>query len=271
MKRIFIHLGSLLLGTLLLFPACQTSTVPPSSLTAGQDTLVDMVQEQIEAKMRREQALQEFRRRQLPRNFSEQINKYFPIIRKYSKRYNMDWRLIISLILKESHFRENARSHVGAMGLMQIMPGTAREITRELDIAYITKDPEENITAGIYHLYEQLQYFPNADPVNRLKLALAAYNGGPARVFDAQDIARFKKLDPNSWEAVRECLKLLTDADWKLHLEVWAQGVPTYGYFYGYEETIDYVDDIFQKYKVIRQMYKFDLTQEVLDQLQSTM
>ncbi len=261
MKRILLHWGGAVLVIGMLSTGCETGAVPSNSSLAEQDSLLNMVKGEIAQKKLREQEVENFRRRQLPRNYSEQLKKYFPIIRKYSKRYGMDWRLIISLILKESHFKENARSHVGAMGLMQIMPRTAREITRELDIAYISKDPVENITAGIYHLYKQLQYFPEADPVNQMKLALAAYNCGPARVFDAQDIARFRRQNPNTWEPVRQALQELTSDDWKLHLEVWEQGVPRYGYFYGYNETVNYVDDIFTKYDIMQHMYKFDPNQ----------
>ncbi len=223
------------------------------------DSLQIIIENEIAQKKSQQAQIEEFQRRHLPRNFSVQIKKYFGVIRKYSKWYGLDWRLIIAMILKESLFKENARSNVGAMGLMQITPHTAREITRELDIAYISQEPRENITAGIYHLYKQLRYFPKADRLNRLKLALAAYNCGPARVLDAQDIARFKQLDPQTWEAVKACLPLLTSEHWKLHLEVWEQGAPNFGYFYGYEETIDYVDDIMRKYQLLKKMYKYDI------------
>ena len=256
----------------ILTSACQNNTLPPeSSIAAEEDSLIAMIDEKIALQKHQRAEVERFRRRQLPRNFSEQLEKYFPIIRKYAKRYDIDWRLIIAQILKESYFKENALSNVGAMGLMQIMPRTAREITRDIDIAYITKDPEENITAGIYYMYKQLKNFPEADPGNRLRLALAAYNGGLARVYDAQDIARTKRLDPNTWEAVRECLPLLTDEHWKLHLEVWEQGHPTFGYFYGYDETVDYVDDIFHKFSVLRKMYKFEVDILSFDQLSATM
>ncbi len=221
-----------------------------------QDTLLAMIEEKVALKVEQQKIADEFRKRKLPRNYTEKIQKYLPIIKKYSDRYELDWRLIVAQILKESYFRENARSHVGAMGLMQIMPRTAREITRELDIAYISKDPQENIAAGIYYMYKQLKYFSDSTPEHQLKLALAAYNCGTARIFDAQDIARFKGLDPNAWNnGVRECLPLLTRESGKLHLEVWEQGEPNYGYFNGSDETVDYVDDIYHKYQILKTIY----------------
>lgn len=238
----------------LVIQGCQTAATGVN-MVALQDSVVTQVERGIEAKRRQLRELERFQERQLPRNFSEKMEKYHPIIRKYSNRYGIDWRLTIAQILKESRFKENARSHVGARGLMQIMPHTAREISREIDIAYITRDPYENITAGIYYLHKMLQRFPNADPENRLKLALAAYNAGVARVYDARDIARTLKMDPETWDAVRTCLPLLTDDNWKLHLEVWELGRPKFGYFYGSDETIDYVDDIMAKYDAIRQIF----------------
>lgn len=242
--------GGILPVLIALLIGCQknSSTTPATSRA---DSLVAMVEKKIAEKKR----LNEFRQQRLPRNFYEKIQEYYPIIRKYSKRYGLDWRLIIAQILKESRFKEDARSNVGAMGLMQIMPYTAREITRELDIEFIARDPRENITAGIYHLYKQLKYFPDADSENRLKLALAAYNAGPGRVFDAQEIARFLRMNPNTWESVKVCLPKLTSDNWKLHLEVWELGVPPYGYFYGYEQTIDYVDDIYKTYQFFKKMF----------------
>lgn len=219
--------------------------------TAEQDSLVLRVKEIIKEKKR----LQEYRENQLSREFFAKTAEYFPVIRKYAKRYGLDWRLIVAQILKESRFKENAISHKGARGLMQIMPYTAVEITQELDYEYILRDPQENITAGIYHLYKQMRLFPEADYENRLKLALASYNAGAGRVFDAQDIAAFLYGERNEWSAVKVGLTKLTNKEWKLHLEVWELGVPPRGYFYGYDETINYVDDIFKTYKVLAKLY----------------
>jgi membrane-bound lytic murein transglycosylase MltF len=225
--------------------------VQDNELTADQDSLVKIIEKKVTEKREYEQ----FREKVLPRDFQDKIQNYYPVIRKYAKRYGIDWRLVVVQILKESKFKENARSNVGAMGLMQIMPGTAQEIRREMDIEYIANNPRENITAGIYHLYKQLKNFPEADRDNRVKLALAAYNSGVGRIYDAQAIARNLSLDPQSWEAVRECLPKLTAKDWRLHLEVWELGVPDYGYFYGYQQTIDYVDDIIRNYQIFRTVY----------------
>ncbi len=241
----------ILLGIFLVLLLGCTRRERAINTQAEADSLIKMVERKIEEK----REIEEFRQKILPPNFEERIRNYLPIIRKYSKRYGFDWRLIVMQILKESRFKENARSRVGAVGLMQIMPGTAREIRKEMDIEYIASNPRDNIAAGIYHLYKQMHYFPNSDRENRIKLALASYNSGPGRIFDAQDIARFLKMDPNKWESVKYCLPKLTPKYWRLHLEVWELGVPNYGYFYGYEQTINYVEDIIRYYNIFRKMF----------------
>jgi membrane-bound lytic murein transglycosylase F len=234
----------------LLIAACKNG-----SLTSPSEVQNDSLIYKVEQKIKDKQKLAFIKEHYFDDKFYRKTKEYFPIIRKYSKRYGIDWHLIIAQIYKESRFNENALSQRGAVGLMQIMPYTAHEITQELDFEFITQDPRENISAGIYHLYKQLAYFPDADYENRIKLALAAYNCGPARVFDAQDIAEYLEGNRNEWGAVRTGLTKLTSADWKLHLEVWEMGVPNYGYFYGYEETIDYVDDIYTNYDLFSKMF----------------
>jgi membrane-bound lytic murein transglycosylase F len=247
--KIFI-LIIILIAIILQNFACHRS-VDRNLANAESDSLLNFVKKRIEEKKQYE----EFRKTTLPRDFQDKIQNYYPVIRKYSKRYGFDWRLMVMLILKESRFKENARSHVGAMGLMQIMPSTAMEIRREMDIEYIANNPRDNIAAGIYHLYKQIQKFPDADRDNRVKLALAAYNCGVGRIYDAQSVARYLDFDPQTWEAVRECLPKLTRKQWRMHLEVWELGVPNYGYFYGFKETISYVDDIIKNYQVFTTVF----------------
>jgi len=196
----------------------------------------------------------ELQRRLESSRLGRSIEKYKPIIKKYAKRYGFDWRLIVAQIVQESGFKTKARSHVGAKGLMQIMPGTAREISKELDIEYISRNPRENITAGIYHLHKQARLFPEASFVDRTKLALASYNCGVGRIFDAQDIARYYKRPANRWDSVRPYLATLKKSDWQLHLQVWPTGKPRYGYFYGYNETINYVESIWSLYHTYRKI-----------------
>jgi membrane-bound lytic murein transglycosylase F len=138
---------------------------------------------------------------------------------------------------------------------MQLMPGTEIEISRELDFQYIQKNPRENIAAGIYHMKKQHGFFPHSNYNNRLKLSLAAYNCGAGRIFDAQDMSRYFKYSPDQWKSVKKYLAMLKNEDWKVHLQIWPQGKPKHGYFYGYEETVTYVDHIWEMYEIYRQIF----------------
>jgi hypothetical protein len=96
--------------------------------------------------------------------------KYGEIIDKMSAEHGVSAKLVRAVIQVESAYHERARSPKGAMGLMQLMPATARQYA--VQDPY---DPASNIEAGIKHLKSLLQRLPVA-------LALAAYNAGEAAV-----------------------------------------------------------------------------------------
>ena len=96
--------------------------------------------------------------------------KYGEIIDRVSKEQGVDAKLVRAVIQVESAYHERARSPKGAMGLMQLMPETARQYA-----VADPYDPASNIEAGIKHLKSLLDRLPKA-------LALAAYNAGEAAV-----------------------------------------------------------------------------------------
>ncbi len=97
-----------------------------------------------------------------------------------SERYDVPPEMILAIIRIESTFDVAARSHKGAVGLMQLLPSTAREIAQELRMdwpgAEILENPATNIEMGTYYLTKLLAQFEN------LAVALAAYNHGPGRI-----------------------------------------------------------------------------------------
>ena len=97
---------------------------------------------------------------------------YEELIRAASGRYNVDADLIRAVIKAESDFRSNARSQKGAVGLMQLMPETAR-LQNVADVY----DPSENVEGGVRHLKMLLERYQGD-----LQLSLAAYNAGSAAV-----------------------------------------------------------------------------------------
>jgi len=103
------------------------------------------------------------------RTLNKNYGKYSSLIEKYGNQFNIDPNLIAQVIQAESSFNPSATSHAGAMGLMQLMPGTAKSLG--VTNAY---DPEQNIMGGSKYLRQQLDAFGGD-----VGMALAAYNAGP--------------------------------------------------------------------------------------------
>ena len=101
---------------------------------------------------------------------------YGDIIDKVAAEQGVDVKLVRALIRVESAYQPRARSHKGAMGLMQLMPATARQYS-----VANPYDPESNIQAGVRYLKSLLERLPR-------HLALAAYNAGEAAVTRFQGI-----------------------------------------------------------------------------------
>lgn len=105
---------------------------------------------------------------------------YKQIVEKYASSYGVDPLLVISVIREESHFNRRSNSHKGAVGLMQLMPETAREISVWLNDSFEDIDlakPEDNIRYGTWYLSALSKEFDG----NGI-LILAAYNAGSGRV-----------------------------------------------------------------------------------------
>jgi membrane-bound lytic murein transglycosylase MltF len=132
---------------------------------------------------------------------ADQARKRFATVvamfRKYGEKYSMDWMLMAAQGYQESRLDQNAKSHVGAVGVMQVMPATGKELNVG-DIKLI--DP--NIHAGVKYIRNMVdRYFANEpmDDVNKMLFAFAAYNAGPARVRQLRAEAKTQGLDPNVW------------------------------------------------------------------------
>ncbi len=219
--------------------------------TQQQDTLLQSLVENV----RKKQKLNLLKKQILKRQVQRKIAIYEPIITKFSKRYGIDWRLIVAQILKESKFSEHSISYMGARGLMQIMPRTAKEISRELRLRGIRNDPQANIIGGIYHMSKQLKFFKDAEWNNRIRFALAAYNCGAGHIFDAKQICYYQHYDPNQWDFVKINLTKLKKENYQLHLQVWPSGRPKYGYFNDHKQTLNYVADIMDYYLMLKTIF----------------
>jgi membrane-bound lytic murein transglycosylase MltF len=129
----------------------------------------------------------------------DKLRKYENIIRKYADEYDFDWLLILALAFQESGLDNSKRSHAGAVGVMQIRPSTAGDPNVGIENVH---DVENNIHAGVKYLdFLRDRYFSAEDirPRDRVRLALAAYNAGPARIRRVRALAGEMGLDPNKW------------------------------------------------------------------------
>jgi len=134
-----------------------------------------------------------------PRAASER-KKYEQLVdlfRKRADQYHMDYLLMIAQGFQESQLDQKVRSPVGAIGVMQLMPATGKEM-KVGDVSQL----EPNIHAGVKYMRWLIdEHFadPKIDPTNKVLLGFAAYNAGPGRIQQMRREAKRRKLDPNQW------------------------------------------------------------------------
>ena len=167
------------------------------------------------------------------------LSDYDELLKRYAPGIGWDWRLLGSQMYQESRFQPRARSWAGAMGLLQIMPGTARDLG--LADPY---DPEANVEAAVRYLrWLEENYWADRieDPAERLKFILASYNAGPGHVFDAQRLAEAEGSDPTVWEDVAFWLLKKSEPD------VYNRPEVRHGYARGLE-PVHYVSIILERF-----------------------
>ncbi len=114
-------------------------------------------------------------------------------LRSRSERHGLDPYLVAALIRQESEYNPRARSHAGALGLMQIMPQTGRGLFRRLGIPGFSSrkltNPDLSLRLGTFHLKEVLAKFDG-----QLEKALAGYNAGDGRIPQWMKLGPFREL-----------------------------------------------------------------------------
>ncbi len=166
------------------------------------------------------------------------LSPFDDVFREVALRVSIDWRLLVSQAYQESRFDPTARSWAGAIGLMQVMPRTARHMGVEGDL----RDPETSVAAGAAYMHWLLARYdePGLPLAERLRFALASYNAGRGHLLDARRLAREKGLDPDRWgDNVERVMPLLARNGYARRAR------------YGYcrcTEAVDYVDQINERY-----------------------
>jgi membrane-bound lytic murein transglycosylase F len=168
------------------------------------------------------------------------ISHYDEIIQRNSKRINWDWRLVAAVVYQESKFNPNARSWCGAQGLMQLMPGTARQLGVYPSEVY---NPDRNVKGGTDYLKQLEKTWSHiTDYTQRVKFILASYNAGPGHVLDAARLAEKNGYPKDRWDGSVEYFIL-----YKSNPRFYNDPVVKYGYCRG-QEPFNYVRNIIKKY-----------------------
>ena len=143
------------------------------------------------------------------------VSKFDNYFSKYSKRFfgpGMDWKIFKAQAVAESRLKANAKSYVGAKGVMQIMPKTFDEILRKNPAIKGTREqPRWNIAAGIWYDKSIWDLWQADRPFqDRVDFTMGAYNAGKGNIIKAQKKAKKMGLDPNRWRSIEKTLPFVT-------------------------------------------------------------
>jgi membrane-bound lytic murein transglycosylase MltF len=135
-------------------------------------------------------------------NATGERKKYLAVVdffQKYADQYDFDHLMLVAQGYQESKLNQKARSQVGAVGIMQVLPSTAAG--HPINLPNV-EDVETNIHAGIkYMRFIVDEYFDDqdVDPISKMLFAFASYNAGPNRIARLRRLAPQYDLDPDQW------------------------------------------------------------------------
>lgn len=174
------------------------------------------------------------------------ISPYDEIFKHAAHQTGFDWRLIAAIAYVESHFDVNVKSWAGALGIMQVMPRTARSMGYSPDEMM---NPTKCVDVATKALVSIDKMFSKRvkDPTERLNFILAAYNSGPGHISDAIALANKYGLDPTKWRGnVEEGIIM------KSKPAFYQDAVVKNGYFRG-RETVNFVKKVQSVYSLFKQ------------------
>lgn len=173
------------------------------------------------------------------------ISPYDHIFKSSAKKHGLDWRLIAAVAYVESHFNASAGSWAGALGLMQVMPRTARSMGYTVDEM---KDPVKNVEVAVKTLkqLDKLLEKKVPDSEQRMNFILASYNSGPGHILDAIALADKYGMDSTVWDGNVE-----KATEMKSKPVYYRDPVVKNGYFRG-KETVNFVKKVRAAYNIFR-------------------
>jgi len=156
------------------------------------------------------------------------------LFQQYGEQFGFDWLMLISLAYQESGLDQSVKSSSGALGVMQMLPTTAKDPNVAIDDIH---EIENNVHAGTKYLrFIRNRYFndPDINELNQTLLAFASYNAGPNRIASIRKETRERGLDPNVWFGNVE--------------HIVAKNIG--------RETVQYVGNIYKYYIAYKLLYK---------------
>jgi len=133
------------------------------------------------------------------RERTKKLGTYEPLFKKYGEKYGIDWRLIAAQAFQESGLNNDAESPAGAIGVMQVLPSLGEDRRIQIRDLHL---PENNIHAGVKYLALLRDSYFSGEGMEGpadMRLSLAAYNAGPARILKARARAEQMGYDPAKW------------------------------------------------------------------------
>ena len=170
----------------------------------------------------------------------EHLSPYDSLFRHWADTLGWDWRLLAAVAYQESKFRIDARSHMGARGLMQIMESTGKRFS--LEDPY---DPGESVRVGARYLKRLQDMFMSQARTREdlRKFSLAAYNAGQGSIKNCIHYAQYAGIESDTWESIKDnVLPLFAQGD-----TVCLGDSVRYPPF-RVSETLNYVEDIYSLY-----------------------
>lgn len=171
-----------------------------------------------------------------------QISPYDPLLRQAAEEAGMDWRFLAAIACQESRFDPRARSHKGALGLMQVMESVAKDFGVPAEELV---DPKTNIAMAvkqIQRIENTLRFGAKTSDEDRMKIVLACYNAGMGHIIDARRLAVKHGANHNSWKQLSEYVAIKGSPEW-----VDDEAVRN-GAFDG-TETLQFVDKVMEHYR----------------------
>lgn len=170
----------------------------------------------------------------------DRISEYDSYFKKYSGDLEWDWKMLASVAYQESRFNPNAKSWAGAVGLMQLMPSTAKKLGTD---SLSMRKPDVSVKTAAIYLKRVDNIFNFIEDKNeRTKFVLASYNAGVGHIRDAMALAEKNGKSPTKWEDVKFFVLL------KSKPEFFNDPVVHHGYLRG-EEVYNFVEEIMVRYQ----------------------